>query len=96
MSRYICEHRELMSAAAVIWYTLFDNEITEEEAFRNWAKRPASRFEKDKAAAAQLREVVQPFLTWLETAELEPEPDEGEREDEPSEENENEEEGRLN
>jgi translation initiation factor 5 len=84
-----------MSAAAVIWYTLFDNEIIEEEAFKNWAKRPSSRFEKDKAAAAQLREVVKPFLTWLETAEFEPEPDEQESEDERPEESENEEESKA-
>jgi translation initiation factor 5 len=82
MSKYICEHRELMSSAPVIWYALFDNEIIEEEAFKNWVKRPSSRFEKDKAGAAQLRELVKPFMTWLETAQFEPEPDDTESEDE--------------
>lgn len=73
VSRFIShDHQELFTSAPIIWYTLFDNEIVEVPALQSWYKKPSSRFEKDKAKAANLRTVVlEPFYQWLEKAEYE-------------------------
>ncbi|KAH0792442.1 Eukaryotic translation initiation factor 5 [Histomonas meleagridis] len=73
MSQFVCKtHPELLTSAPIIWYTLFDNEIVEESALQMWRKKLSSRFEKDKAKANELRNVVlKPFYEWLEKAEYE-------------------------
>jgi len=61
---------ELMTSACVIWHKLFDNEIVEEPALRGWEARPSKRFETT-AKAAELRAILKPFYSWLDTAEVE-------------------------
>jgi translation initiation factor 5 len=78
MSRYLCaEHPNYFTSAPIVFYTLFDNEICEEEAFKAWEKRASSRFEKDKAKATELRRIMKPFMKWLDEAKVEEEKDEG-------------------
>lgn len=65
------EHKELMSSAPIIFFTLYDNEIIEETVFKDWLNHP-SRFEKKKQINKEMREIVKPFLKWLDDAETEP------------------------
>jgi hypothetical protein len=73
MSKYLCQdHPEYLTSAPIVFYTLFENEICEEVAFKAWEKRPSSRFEEDKAKAQEIRRLMQGFIKWLDEAELEP------------------------
>ncbi|EAY04823.1 Domain found in IF2B/IF5 family protein [Trichomonas vaginalis G3] len=73
---------ELFTSAPVIWHCMYNNEIIEDSAFLAWyTARPSKRFE-DPEKAKKLREMLAPFKTWIETAEIEPEPEEDVKEEE--------------
>ena len=71
LSKYVeVTHPELLTSSPIIWYTLFDNEIIEESAFKAWQQRPNKRFETT-SNATKIREILQPFYQWMENAEFE-------------------------
>lgn len=83
LSHFVCAQvPTLFTSAPIIWYTLFDNEIVEEEALKEWLARASTRREKDKDKATQLRAMMKPFFTWLAEAPYEGVPDTIEEEDE--------------
>ena len=85
--QFLCEeHPELMSSAPIIWYTLYKNEIVEDDALKAWKGKFSSRFEKKREKPKELREILSNFYTWLDKAETAPEEEEEHHEEEHHEE----------
>ncbi|KAJ2724141.1 eukaryotic translation initiation factor 5 [Coemansia sp. Benny D115] len=61
---------KLLSKTPVIFKTLYDEEIVEEEAFLEWGKKPSKKY-VEKDVAKQIHKAAQPFLQWLEEADEE-------------------------
>ena len=68
MSKFFAQFPILKTSAPVIWYCLFDNEVVEEGALKTWLTKPSPRFEKDKAKADELRNILKAFYQWLDEA----------------------------
>ena len=71
MSKFLSQFPQLRTSAPVIWHCLFDNEVVEEAAFKTWFRKPSTRFEKDKAKADDLRNILKVFYQWLDEAQFE-------------------------
>lgn len=85
LTNFICYvHPELMTSAPIIFYTLFDNEIIEEQTFNTWkTSKPARQFEPDKSKSDTLRNVIlKDFFDWLANAPYEEETHTAEKEEE--------------
>ncbi|KAJ2003407.1 eukaryotic translation initiation factor 5 [Coemansia thaxteri] len=65
----------LLPKTPAIFKALFDEEIVEEEAFLEWAKKPSKKY-VDKDVAKLIHKAAQPFVQWLAEAEEESDSDE--------------------
>ncbi|KAJ2486267.1 eukaryotic translation initiation factor 5, partial [Coemansia sp. RSA 2052] len=73
--RVIEARQDLMLAKTpAIFKALFDEEIVEEEAFLEWAKKPSKKY-VDKDVAKKIHKAAEPFIQWLEEAEEEDDED---------------------
>ncbi|KAJ1738504.1 eukaryotic translation initiation factor 5 [Coemansia sp. RSA 1086] len=62
----------LLSKLPAVLMALFNKDILEEDALKEWGRRPSKKY-VEKDAAKRIHKAAQPFLEWLENAESESE-----------------------